>query len=205
MKSTINSSVTRRSFIKNSTILTGASLISYSGFGNSFSIKNNSLPFLSAAEAANEIQKKNISSFELTQMILERIKKYNPEINAIIVLIEEQALERAREADAALAKGENWGVFHGVPITIKDSFQIEGVVTTAGAPFLKDNIPDSDATAVARLKKSGAVILGHTNVPFMLSDHQSFNDIYGRTNNPWNLDRTPGGSTGGGAAAVTAG
>jgi amidase len=148
---------------------------------------------------------KNISSFELTQMILERIKKYNPKINAIIVLIEEQALERAREADAALAKGENWGVFHGVPITIKDAFQLEGVVTTAGAPFLKDYIPDSDATAVARLKKSGAVILGHTNVPFMLRDHQSFNEIYGRTNNPWNSDRTPGGSTGGGAAAVTAG
>jgi amidase len=205
MKSTINSPVTRRSFIKKSTILTGASLLSYPGFGNSFSVKNNSLPFLSAAEAANEIRMKNISSFELTQMILERIKKYNPKINAIILLIEEQALERAREADAALAKGENWGVFHGVPITIKDSFQIEGVATTAGAPFLKDYIPDNDATAVARLKKSGAVILGHTNVPFMLSDHQSFNEIYGRTNNPWNLDRTPGGSTGGGAAAVTAG
>ncbi len=120
-------------------------------------------------------------------------------------MIEEKALARAREADTALAKGENWGVFHGVPITIKDAFQIEGVVTTAGAPFLKDYVPEWDATAVARLKKSGAVILGHTNVPFMLSDHQSFNEIYGRTNNPWNLDRTPGGSTGGGAAAVAAG
>ena len=205
MKSTIHPSLTRRSFIKKSTVLTGASLLAYPGLGNSFSVINDKLPFLSAAEAANEIRKKNISSFELTKLILDRIKKYDPEINAIILLLEEQALERAREADAALAKGENWGVFHGVPITIKDSFQIEGVVTTAGAPFLKDYIPDSDATAVKRLKKSGAVILGHTNVPFMLSDHQSFNEIYGRTNNPWNLERTPGGSTGGGAAAVTAG
>ena len=205
MKSTIYPFLTRRSFIKKSTILTGASLLSYPGFSNSFSVKNDNLPFLSAAEAANEIRKKNISSFELTKLIFDRIKKYDPEINAIILLLEEQALERAREADTALAKGENWGVFHGVPITIKDSFQIKGVVTTAGAPFLKDYVPDSDATAVARLKRSGAVILGHTNVPFMLSDHQSYNEIYGRTNNPWNLERTPGGSTGGGAAAVTAG
>jgi amidase len=205
MKSIINSSVTRRSFIKKSSILTGASLLSYPSFSNSFSLKEINLPFLSAAGAADEIRKKNISSLEITKMVLERIKRYDPKINAIIVLSEEKALERAREADGALAKGENWGVFHGVPITIKDAFQIEGVVTTAGAPFLKDYIPELDATAVARLKKSGAVILGHTNVPFMLSDHQSFNEIYGRTNNPWNLDRTPGGSTGGGAAAVAAG
>ena len=186
-------------------MIAGASCIhfNYSGIQNNRNL--DSFAFIDAYEAASEIKKKNISSLELTQLIVKRIKKFNPRINAIIVLNEEDALKRAQEADTALARGENWGIFHGVPITIKDSFRVKGVVTTAGAPFLKDYVPEWDATAVARLKNSGAVILGHTNVPFLLSDHQSYNEIYGRTNNPWNLERTPGGSTGGGAAALAAG
>ena len=197
--------LTRRSFIKKSSIIAGVSCINLDNLGFQRYANIDSIPFIDASKAASEIKKKNISSLELTQLIVKRIKDFNPEINAVIVFNEEEALKRAKEADAALARGIDWGVFHGVPITIKDAFRIKGVVTTAGAPFLKDYIPDTDATAVAKLKNSGAIILGHTNVPFMLSDHQSYNDIYGRTNNPWNLERTPGGSTGGGAAALAAG
>jgi amidase len=114
-------------------------------------------------------------------------------------------MEEARAADAALAKGEHRGPLHGVPATVKDSFEIAGVRTTAGAPSLRDHVPAEDSAAVARLRKAGAVILGNTNVPFMLGDWQSYNQIYGTTNNPWDLTRTPGGSSGGSAAALAAG
>ena len=115
------------------------------------------------------------------------------------------ALARARAADEARARGEWWGPFHGVPCTVKETFETLGLRTTAGSPTLKDHVSPRDAVVVARLKRAGVVILGKTNVPIWASDMQSYNAVYGQTNNPWDLTRTPGGSTGGGAAALAAG
>jgi amidase len=163
------------------------------------------LEFTSALEAAEAIRRRQISSAELTRLALGRIDRFNPSLNAIVNVLGDKAMEEARAADAALAKGERRGPLHGVPVTVKDSFEIAGVRTTAGAPFLRDHVPAEDSATVARLRKAGAVILGNTNVPFMLGDWQSYNEIYGTTNNPWDLTRTPGGSSGGSAAALAAG
>lgn len=163
------------------------------------------LPFASALEAATAILKREISSVELTSEILNRIDRFNPEINAIVTLTREAAMKRARQADQALARGEVWGPFHGVPVTIKDTYETKGVRTTAGAPQYAEHIPDEDATVVARVRASGAVILGKTNTPEMAMDVQTYNDVFGQTNNPWDLERTSGGSTGGGAAALASG
>lgn len=161
--------------------------------------------FSSAVKAAKAIQKKEVSSVELTECILNRIDHYNPLLNAVVTLCEDEALTRARQADEAQAKGETWGPFHGVPITVKDTFEIAGVRTTSGAPSLSEYVPEEDAEPVLRLRAAGAIILGHTNVPLFAGDWQSYNKVFGTTNNPWNLKRTPGGSTGGGAAALAAG
>jgi amidase len=165
----------------------------------------NGWQYASATEAANAIQTKQVSSAELTKLMLDRIQKLNPRINAIVTLTADAAMERAKEADAALAKGQIWGPLHGVPCTIKDTFETAGVRTTAGAPFLKDYVPKQDAVAVARMRAAGIVMLGKTNTPTMAADWQSYNDLFPTTNNPWDLGRTPGGSTGGGAAATAAG
>jgi amidase len=163
------------------------------------------LKFASAFDAAEAIRRGDISSLELTQYIIQRIEQYNSDINAVVVLLKEDALKQAKIADDALAKGIQHGPLHGVPCTVKDAFEIVNVRTTAGSPMLSDHIPTQDAIAVARLRSAGAIILGHTNVPEWSDDWQSFNEIYGTTNNPWDLSRTPGGSTGGGAAALAAG
>jgi len=163
------------------------------------------LAFVSATKAAKEIREGKTTSTKLTAHILERIERLNPGINAIVTLAREEALAAAKKADEALSKGEIMGPLHGVPITIKDCFEVAGVRTTAGNPSFSDHIPDRDATAVSRLRAAGAVILGKTNVPIMAGDWQSYNKIFGTTNNPWDPERTPGGSTGGGAAAVASG
>jgi amidase len=163
------------------------------------------LDFASALEAARAIRSGEVSSVDLTTRMLERIKQYNPQINAIVTLTEQEALSRARAADEARARGEWWGPLHGVPCTVKDTFETAGVRTTAGAPSQANHIPTKDAVVVARLRRSGAVILGKTNVPQWASDWQSYNTVFGTTNNPWDVSRTPGGSTGGGAAALAAG
>jgi amidase len=163
------------------------------------------LSFASALEAARAIRGRAVSSFELTTHVLERIDRYNPKVNAIVTLLREQALARARAADDVLARGELWGPLHGVPCTIKDTCETAGVRTTAGDTALKDYIPGRDAAVVERIRAAGAVILGKTNTPRMAMDWQSWNELFPTTNNPWNLERTPGGSTGGGAAALAAG
>lgn len=168
-------------------------------------MKPSSLVFSPAFEAARAIREGEITSSEITQHVLKRIDLYNPGLNAIVTLLREEALERAHTADEALRSGEVWGPLHGVPITIKDCFEVSSVRTTAGSPSLKDHVPKDDAVAVARLREAGAVILGHTNVPIMAGDWQSYNKVFGTTSNPWDPERTPGGSTGGGAAAVAAG
>src|SRR6185369_1656086 len=135
----------------------------------------------------------------------ERTARHNPPLNTIVMLAADAALARARVADEARARRESWGPFHGVPITIKDTFEVAGVTTTAGSASLRNHLPPRDAAVVARLKGAGAVILGKTNVPIFASDWQSYNAVYGQTNNPWDVTRTPGGSTGGGAATLAAG
>src|SRR5260370_30756999 len=161
--------------------------------------------FGSAMGVADAIRKKKVSSVELTQHVLRRIEQLNPRLNAVGLRFPEESLERAKQADAALAKGENWGPFHGVPITVKESYGMQGVATTAGVPEWKDFRLSRNSAAVERMLGAGAIIVGKTNVPAMLADWQSYNPIYGTANNPWDLKRTPGGSTGGGAAALAAG
>ncbi len=163
------------------------------------------LVFVSALEAARAIRRGEVSSLELTKLILERIEKYNQAINAFITILKDDALNRARAADEAFAKGELWGPLHGVPCSVKDTFEIANIRTTAGVPALANHIPKKDAVVVARLREAGAVIIGHTNVPIMAGDLQSYNEIFGTTNIPWDHELTPGGSTGGGAAALAAG
>jgi amidase len=167
--------------------------------------RNFSPDFATALEAAAAVKAKRISSVELTELAFRRIDTYNPKLNAVILQFREQSLARAREADRALAKKEWWGPFHGVPITVKESYGMEGVPTTAGVPQYKDFRPKRNAIAIDSILRAGAIIAGKTNVPVMLADLQSYNPIYGTSNNPWDLARTPGGSTGGGAAALAAG
>ena len=163
------------------------------------------IPLRPALEQARLVAAKTISALELLEVHLARYERFNPQLNAVIFTQIEKARSRAKAADAASARGESWGPLHGVPATIKDSFDWVGSPSTWGIPKFKDNYPAADAVAVTRLLGTGANIYGKTNVPLNLADWQSFNDIYGTTNNPWDLGRTPGGSSGGAAAALAAG
>ncbi|MBE9047959.1 amidase [Pleurocapsales cyanobacterium LEGE 10410] len=164
-----------------------------------------SIVFATASQLAQMIRDKKVSAVEVLDAYLEQIDKHNVRLNAIATLDVERARTRAIEADEALARGENCGVLHGVPITIKDTFETAGLLTTAGYKSLKNYVPQQDAIAVERLRSAGAVIMAKTNCASLAADHQTNNSVFGRTNNPWNLDYIPGGSTGGGAAAVAAG
>ena len=159
----------------------------------------------SASTLAADIKAGRIGCLELLEASIARLERHNPALNAVIWQDLEQARSRAREADAALARGEDWGPLMGLPTTIKESYDFAGAPTTWGVPELKDNVASSHAVATQRLLDAGAVIYGKTNVPLLLSDWQSFNAIYGTTNNPWALDRTPGGSSGGSAVALATG
>jgi amidase len=167
---------------------------------------NDTLLFRSATDTAQALRRKELSSRELTEMLLLRIEAANPALNAVVELRREAALQEALSADEATARGEDAGALHGVPITIKDSFNVAGLHTTWGNPAFKDFVADWDATVAWRLRRAGAIIIGKTNVAFMLGDFgQTANELYGVTNNPWDTARTPGGSSGGAAAAVSAG
>ncbi|VEP16136.1 Amidase [Hyella patelloides LEGE 07179] len=158
----------------------------------------------SASELARMIRQQEISAVEVLEAYLQQIERYNSQINAIVTLDAEKAMQRAKTADEALAKGENWGVLHGVPVTIKDTLATAGLKTTAGYPPLKDYVPSEDATTVARLKAAGAIILGKTNSAELAGDYQTNNPVFGQTNNSWNTDYTVGGSSGGSASAIAA-
>lgn len=173
--------------------------------GDSAARTAHGLDFASAVAAAEAIRAKKVSSVELTRHLFERIDRYNPGLNAFVYQMREEALERANKCDEALARGESLGAFHGVPINVKESFAVAGQRCTWGIPAFKDSRADRNAAVVERLLAAGAVLLGGTNVPVSLYDWQSYNPIYGVTNNPWDLKRTPGGSSGGSAAAVAAG
>lgn len=161
--------------------------------------------FATAVESADAIRSKTILATELLDLTFRRVDLHNPKINGIVWQFREQAMARARQADKALAKEQIWGPLHGVPVTIKEAFAYQGSPNTWGLPQLKDAISPRTAVAVERLESAGAIVIGKTNVPVMLGDWQSYNPVYGTTNNPWDLTRTPGGSTGGGAAALAAG
>lgn len=145
-----------------------------------------------------------VTSVELTDEAIARIERDDEAINAICVPDFDRARAAAHRADRARARGAERPLL-GIPITVKESYDIAGLPTTWGMPAHRDHIPTEDAVQVSRVQAAGAVILGKTNVPFMLRDIQTFNDIYGTTRNPWDHDRTPGGSSGGSAAALAAG
>ena len=161
--------------------------------------------FLPATELALRLRRRELSSVGLLQHYLARIARLNPALNAVVVLDAERALQRAKAADAALGRGEIWGPLHGLPMTVKESFDVPGLATTWGLEAQRGNIASRPAVAVQRLQQAGAVIFGKTNVPVDLADWQSFNPVYGTTHNPWDLSRTPGGSSGGSAVALAAG
>ncbi|MEO6147557.1 MAG: amidase, partial [Sulfuriferula sp.] len=161
--------------------------------------------FTTASHLAQAIHSGDISSVEVIEAHLKQIARHNHELNAIVALDAERARQQAREADIAHARGESWGPLHGVPFTAKDFYETAGLRTTAGFKGLANNIPLGDATVVARMRQAGAILLGKTNMPALGQDVQTNSPLLGIGNNPWDLDRTPGGSTGGGAAAVAAG
>lgn len=169
------------------------------------SLQLQDLDFSSAIQASQAIRRRQISSVELTQRMFERIDRYDRRLNSFVYELREGALSQAKRADEAQARGESLGRFHGVPVSIKETFGMEGRPATWGLPGFKDIKSSATAEPVVRLLESGAVILGATNVAKGLADWQSYNDIYGRTNNPWNSECVPGGSSGGSAAAVAAG
>jgi amidase len=160
--------------------------------------------FASATEAAELVAHGQVSSQELTELLLARIDQVNPAINAVVELRREEALQEAAEADRRRADAQQRPL-HGVPITVKESFNVAGLHTTWGNPAFKDYVADRDATLVSRLREAGAIVVGKTNVHAMLADFaQTRNELYGVTNNPWDQTRSPGGSSGGGAAALAA-
>jgi amidase len=164
--------------------------------------------FATAAETTAAVRRKWISASELMQETLRRIDLHNPALNAIVWQDREIALARARQADEVLARGGAAGAMgklHGVPVTIKESFAYRGSPSTWGLPALANAVSPATAVAVERLARAGGIVVGKTNVPVLLGDWQSYNPVYGTSNNPWDLTRTPGGSTGGGAAAVATG
>jgi amidase len=163
------------------------------------------LAFQSATDIAKQIRERKLSAVECLAYFRRRIERFNPKLNAIVVFDWERANARAIKADQALARGDVWGPLHGVPFTIKESYDLKGHPTTWGDPSFKDWIAPEDDLALQRLEASGAIVFGKTNVPLQLMDFQSYNDIYGTTNNPWDVTRGPGGSSGGAAAAIAAG
>jgi amidase len=151
------------------------------------------LAFRSAKQLAADLRRKKLGCLELLELYLARVEKHDPAINAVVVRDFDRARRRAREADRALARGTPWGPLHGVPITVKESYDVAGLPTTWGLPALRDTRAASNSVVVDRLLGAGAVLFGKTNVPMYLADWQSFNAIYGTTNNPWDLARMPGG------------
>ena len=163
------------------------------------------LAFRPAHELAQALARGELSSLELTDHFIARIERLDRTVNAVVVRDFERARARARQADEARARGERWGPLHGLPMTVKESFNVAGLPTTFGFQQHAHNIANAHAVTVQRLTDAGAVLLGKTNVPVSLADWQTFNPVYGTTSNPWDLSRAPGGSSGGSAAALAAG
>ena len=160
---------------------------------------------LSGAEQARLIREKQLSPVELIDAVFTRIHRLNPVLNAFCTLVEEDARAEARRAETAVQRGDDLGPLHGVPISIKDLICTRGIRTVSGSLAYEDLIPDEDDVVVERVKQAGAIVLGKTNVPEFGYLGATHNNVFGVTRNPWNADRTPGGSSGGSAAAVATG
>src|SRR4051812_21655696 len=158
-----------------------------------------------AVRQAEAIRAHDVSSRELLELYLDRVERLNPAINAVVTLDTDRARIAADAADAALARGDAVGPLHGLPVTIKDAIETEGIRSTGGAVELTDHVPARDAPAVGRLKDAGAVVFGKTNLPRWSAALQTYNELFGVPSDPWDLERTVGGSSGGAAAAVAAG
>ena len=165
----------------------------------------NEIGLLSTLEQADLIRRGDLSSRELTEHFIDRIERLDGDINAVVTRDFEVALQASDVADSLQQKGELSGALHGVPITVKDALETRNLKSTGGAIELKDNIPDRDAAVVAAVRSEGAIVMGKTNLPRWSGDIQSYNEIFGTTNNPWDVSRGPGGSSGGAAAAVAMG
>jgi amidase len=165
---------------------------------------DSSWSYRTTTELVEALQSKEISAIELTDHVITRIETLDQRLNAVVVRDFDRARDAARHADAALGRGDQKPLL-GIPIVVKESFDVAGLATTWGAPAFKNWKPQEDAVAIARLKAAGAIVLGKTNVPLLLGEWQSFNEVYGTTNNPWDFGRSPGGSSGGSAAALAAG
>lgn len=163
------------------------------------------IAFSSAAALAAKLRSGRISALELLDHYIARVEKHDDALNAVVARDFERARARAKAADRALKKGRPLGPLHGLPMTVKESFNVEGLKTTWGNPAFKDNVSSYTAVAIERLQAAGAIVFGKTNVPLLLQDLQTYNAVYGTTKNPYDLSRTPGGSSGGGGAAVAAG
>ncbi|TIT27811.1 MAG: amidase, partial [Mesorhizobium sp.] len=163
------------------------------------------LVFSSTTELAAAIRDRKTSAVEALDAHLAQVDRHNEAVNAVVTLDREGARQRAEKADEAQARGEALGPLHGVPFTLKDMHQTSGMKTTVGFPPFADYVAREDSPVVLRLKAAGGVLVGKTNVATMLGDWQSNNRLFGRTNNPWDLSRTAGGSSGGAAAALCAG
>jgi len=163
------------------------------------------LGFRSATALLRAVRERRISSRELLEHFLDRIDRLNPRLRAVVTLDAERARGRADEADGALARGESWGPLHGLPISVKDCFETQQLRTTAGSSRLAEHVPARDAIAVERLRAAGAIVFAKTNTPTLAMDWQTYNPLFGVTCNPWDESRTPGGSSGGSAAAIAAG
>ena len=168
-------------------------------------VNKENLCFMSACDMADAIKRQELTSLEITETIIERIEKINPIINAYCTPTFDLAREMAKKADKAVKRGENLGLLHGIPTSIKDLAETKGIRTTFGSKIYENYIPKKDIVAVKRLKEAGCVILGKTNTPEFGYKGVTDNLIFGTTRNPWNLERTPGGSSGGAAAAVASG
>ncbi|MGY4354328.1 Asp-tRNA(Asn)/Glu-tRNA(Gln) amidotransferase A subunit family amidase [Bradyrhizobium sp. i1.7.7] len=159
---------------------------------------------MDATRIAQLIAQRELSPVEVMQAHLDRIAAVNPKLNAIVTLAD-GAMEGARTAEAAVISGAQLGPLHGVPFTAKDGIDTAGVLTQRGSPIFRGRVPDTDATVVARLKAAGAILIAKTNPPEFSYSIETDNLLTGQTNNPWNLDYTPGGSSGGESAAIAAG
>ncbi|MBA57047.1 MAG: amidase [Pseudomonadales bacterium] len=159
----------------------------------------------SAKQLLQEMKDGKLTSRQLLDYYIKRIERLNPQLNAVVATDYSAARARADAADKARSEGENWGPLHGLPMTVKDTYEVVGMPCVAGAPSLKDHLPKKDAVTIENLKQAGAIIFGKTNVPLFASDLQSYNKVYGTSHNPWNTQYTPGGSSGGAAAALAAG
>jgi Asp-tRNA(Asn)/Glu-tRNA(Gln) amidotransferase A subunit family amidase len=166
-------------------------------------ILSDDLTHKSATELVALIRSRVVSPVEVAEAHLKRIEDVNPSLNAIVTIADD-VIDRAREAEDAINKGREVGPLHGLPITIKDTIETKGLRTTSGTRLRRDYVPDRDATVVARLKAAGAIVLGKTNVPEMAIPYECDNPIFKRTNNPRDATKTPGGSSGGEAAAIAA-